>query len=128
MRERRKKEWERERKPFLFNLFSFKSFQPGLMFTSKTAFYPSETPFRCSLLGRLLALPTSIRRGWKGMPGRNTSLLGPFVSCECGSELGCCLNESRQALSFPTKCEAVLLFKKLITIFLRFKLGSFFNI
>jgi hypothetical protein len=33
--------------------------------------YPSEAPFRCSTLGSLLALPTNIRLGWKGLPGTN---------------------------------------------------------
>ncbi len=36
------------------------------MFAGKAGAYPSEAPFR------LLASPTNIRLGWKGMPGTNT--------------------------------------------------------
>ncbi len=32
------------------------------------------------LLGRLLALPTNILLGWKGLPGANTRLLRKFVT------------------------------------------------
>jgi hypothetical protein len=44
------------------------------MFVSKARAYLSEAPFRgLSLLGRLLALLTSIRLGWKGLAEINTS-------------------------------------------------------
>jgi hypothetical protein len=35
------------------------------MFAGKARAYPNEAPFR------LLALPTNIRLGWKGLPGTN---------------------------------------------------------
>ncbi len=46
-----------------------KSFQPSLMFAGKAGAYPSEG---ASLLGRLLASPTNLRLGWKGLPRTNT--------------------------------------------------------
>jgi hypothetical protein len=39
------------------------------MFASKAGAYLSEAPFKYSTLGKLLALPTNIRLGWKGLPG-----------------------------------------------------------
>jgi hypothetical protein len=45
---------------------SGRPFQPSLIFESKARAYLS------SLLGRFLALPTNITRGWKGIPGTNT--------------------------------------------------------
>jgi hypothetical protein len=41
--------------------FHNKLFQPSLMFAGKARAYPREAPFRCSTLGRLLALSTNIR-------------------------------------------------------------------
>ncbi len=41
------------------------------MLEGKVGAYPTETPFRCSVLGLALALPTNIRLGWKGLPGTN---------------------------------------------------------
>jgi hypothetical protein len=38
------------------------------MFAGKVGAYPSEG---APLLGRILALPTNIRLGWKGLPGTN---------------------------------------------------------
>ncbi len=35
-------------------------FQPSLMFVVKAGAYLSEAPLRCSILSRLLALPTNI--------------------------------------------------------------------
>ncbi len=40
------------------------------MFVGKAGAYPSEAGF--TLKGSLLALPTSIRLGWKGLPETNT--------------------------------------------------------
>ncbi len=45
-----------------------KPFQPSLMFEGKAGAYLSEA----QLLERLLALPTNIRIGWKGLPVINT--------------------------------------------------------
>ncbi len=47
-------------------------FQPSLMFVMKAGAYPSEAPFRCAILDRLLVLPTNIRLGWNGLPRTNT--------------------------------------------------------
>ncbi len=47
-----------------------KPFQPSFTIVSKAGAYQSETAFRCSLQGRLLA-PINIRLGWKGLPGTN---------------------------------------------------------
>jgi hypothetical protein len=44
-------------------------FQPRMMFTSKAGAKLSSAP----LEGRLLALPTNIRPGWKGLRERNTA-------------------------------------------------------
>jgi hypothetical protein len=41
------------------------------MFVGKAGAYPVEGPFRCSTL----ALPTSNRLGWKGLPRTNTLAL-----------------------------------------------------
>ncbi len=49
-----------------------KPFQPSLVLAGKSGAYLSEAPFRCSLNGRLQALPTKTRLGWKGLPGTNT--------------------------------------------------------
>ncbi len=46
-----------------------KPFQPSLMFAGP---YRSESPLDAPLLGRLLALSTNIRLGWKGLPGKNS--------------------------------------------------------
>ncbi len=40
-----------------------------LMFAGKAKDYLSEATERYSTLGRLLASPTNIRLGWKGLPG-----------------------------------------------------------
>jgi len=48
-----------------------KPLQPCLMFAGKAGAYPSEAPFRYSLLGSLLALPTNITLGWKSLLGTN---------------------------------------------------------
>ncbi len=47
-----------------------KPFQPSLMFAGKAIAYPSEAPSGAPLYGRLLASPTNIRLGWKGLPVR----------------------------------------------------------
>ncbi len=47
-------------------------FHPGLMFASKVRAYASESPFKCYLQDRLVALPANIRLGYKGFPGTNT--------------------------------------------------------
>jgi hypothetical protein len=46
-----------------------KPFQPSLMFAGP---YRSELPLDAPLLGRLLALSTDIRLGYKEMPGKNS--------------------------------------------------------
>jgi hypothetical protein len=46
-----------------------KPFQPSLMFVGVAWAYLSEAPFRCSTL---LASPTNVRLGWKGLSGTNT--------------------------------------------------------
>ncbi len=45
-----------------------KPFQPSLIFVGKAWAYPSKAP----LYGRLLALLTNIRLGWKGLLLENT--------------------------------------------------------
>jgi hypothetical protein len=40
------------------------------MLVGKAGAYPSA--FKCFSLGRLLALPTNNRIGWKGLQGENT--------------------------------------------------------
>jgi hypothetical protein len=40
------------------------------MIAGKGGAYPNKASFRL-LLARLLALPTNIRLGWKGLPGTN---------------------------------------------------------
>jgi hypothetical protein len=54
-----------------------KPFQPSLMFVDKAGSYPSESPFRCSMV----AIPTTMSQGWKGLPARDkhSSLLQTFV-------------------------------------------------
>jgi hypothetical protein len=42
------------------------------MFIRKARAYLSDTPFWSPLMGRLLALPTNIRLGWKGLLRTNT--------------------------------------------------------
>ncbi len=49
------------------------------MFLSKVWAHPSEVPFSCSTLGKLLALPTNIRLGWR-WPNRTVKLLVPYLS------------------------------------------------
>ncbi len=48
-----------------------KPFQPSIMFVGEAearAFpYLSDAPLK----GRFMALPTNIRLGWKGLPGKN---------------------------------------------------------
>jgi hypothetical protein len=52
------------------------------VFEGKAGAYPSETPFRCSTLGWLLALPTNIGLSLKGLPGVNTlAYYENFVTC-----------------------------------------------
>ncbi len=46
--------------------------QFSVMIMSKARAYLSEAPFMCSTLGRLLALPATIRASWKGLKGTNT--------------------------------------------------------
>jgi hypothetical protein len=41
------------------------------MFTGKARAYLIEAISAAPLLVRLLALPTNIRQGWKGLPGKN---------------------------------------------------------
>jgi hypothetical protein len=41
------------------------------MFASKAGDYPFEESFGASQWGWLLALPTTNRLGWKGLPGTN---------------------------------------------------------
>jgi hypothetical protein len=41
------------------------------MFAGKAGTYPSDHLSGAPLLGRLLALPTNIRLGWKGLPVEN---------------------------------------------------------
>jgi hypothetical protein len=41
------------------------------MFMGKAGGCLSEVPFRCSTLGKALALPTIIGRGWRSLPGTN---------------------------------------------------------
>jgi len=45
----------------------------SLMFVIKTGAYPSGTLKEAPEFDGLLALPTNIRLGWKGLPGANTS-------------------------------------------------------
>jgi len=47
------------------NIFSSNMIHPMLA-------YLSEAPLKGLLLGRVLALLTNIRLGWKGLPGSNT--------------------------------------------------------
>ncbi len=50
-----------------------KPFQPSLTFPSKAGHYPSEVPFKCSILKKAPCLtPANIRLGWKGLRGTNT--------------------------------------------------------
>ncbi len=44
-------------------------FQPSLLVVSKAKAYPSKALFRCSDLGKALALRTNITLGWKGLLG-----------------------------------------------------------
>jgi hypothetical protein len=44
----------------------------NLIFASKNGAYPTEATSTAPLWGRLLALPTNIRLGWKGLLGINT--------------------------------------------------------
>jgi hypothetical protein len=44
------------------------------MFARKARAYSSEAPFGYSILGQVLALPTNIRLGCKGLP--RTNMLG----------------------------------------------------
>ncbi len=49
-----------------------KPFQPSLMFVGKAGAYPSEKHLSdAPRKGRLLAFPTNITLGWKGLPGIN---------------------------------------------------------
>jgi len=41
------------------------------MFAGNTGAYPSEAPFSCSTLSRLLASPANIRLDWRGLPEIN---------------------------------------------------------
>ncbi len=47
-----------------------KPFHPSLMFAGSDGAYPSEAG--APLLVRLLAFPTNIRLGWKGLPETNS--------------------------------------------------------
>ncbi len=49
-----------------------KPFQPSLGLVRKAGAYPSGAPKEAPLWGRLLALPTNITLGWKGLSGINT--------------------------------------------------------
>jgi hypothetical protein len=42
------------------------------MFAGNDIAYLIQAPYGAPLLGRLLALPTIIRLGWKGLPWKNT--------------------------------------------------------
>ncbi len=48
-----------------------KTFQKSIVFARKAGAYPIETPFRALIQGRLLALPTNNKLGWKCLPGTN---------------------------------------------------------
>jgi hypothetical protein len=53
----------------------WQAFPASLMFVGKGGAYLSEVPFRVlqgTSEGRLLALPTNIRLGWKDLQGTNT--------------------------------------------------------
>jgi hypothetical protein len=50
------------------------------MFEIKAGVYPSKMLVRCSTHGRLLALPTNNRLGWKGFPGAKSVFLRKFVT------------------------------------------------
>ncbi len=54
---------------------SAKPFQPSLKFLSKAGAYPTEETFRRLLYGRLQALNTNIRLGWKGLQGQTLELI-----------------------------------------------------
>jgi len=47
-------------------------FQGSLMFFSKARAFLSEVSYRCFLKGKLLALASNIRLGWKGLSETNT--------------------------------------------------------
>ena len=49
-----------------------KPFQDSIVFGGKPGAYPMTHLSGAHLLGRLLALPTNNRLGWKGLPGANT--------------------------------------------------------
>jgi hypothetical protein len=49
------------------------------MSLSKVWAHSSEVTFRCSTLGKLLAIPTNIRLGWR-WPNRTVQLLVPYLS------------------------------------------------
>jgi hypothetical protein len=69
------------RKLRLFAFVPGKFYQPSLMFASKAKVYPIEAPLRCPLKGRLLALPTNIRLGWKmNVCDKHSSLLRKLVN------------------------------------------------
>ncbi len=53
-----------------------KPFQSSLVFASWAAAYLSEAPFSCPHKVRLLALPTNIRLGWKGLLRANSLAFG----------------------------------------------------
>jgi hypothetical protein len=46
-----------------------KPFPPSLFFVGKARANPSEAPLGAVPYGRLLALPTDISLGWKGLQG-----------------------------------------------------------
>jgi len=49
-----------------------KPIQSSIMFVSKVRVYPVKHLLGAPFYGRLLALPTDIRLGWKCLPGTNT--------------------------------------------------------
>jgi len=61
-----------------------KAFQSRLMIVNAGA-YPTKASLDDTLQGRLLALPTIVRLGWKGFPGTNISSLEVYVNTDVKS-------------------------------------------
>ncbi len=57
-----------------YGVFPWQAYQPSLMFESKAIIYPQVKHVSIApLQGRLRALPTNIRLGWKVLKWTNTT-------------------------------------------------------
>jgi hypothetical protein len=84
-------------KNFTFVIYEYsfvtgEPFQPSLMFVRKGGAYPSGAHKRSG------ALPTNIRLSWKGLPGKNSSLLRTFVNY--GRKKFCNIGPWRQFIKY----------------------------